>query len=197
MSDAPKTTNVKINGNPIPWLFEYVKREINLGSFLENELGCNLIWAEQDISGKCVCPLPNHRDKAPSFTVTRLEDGQWVYNCFGCSSGGTIIDFCKEYYGHGPIETLKFLCKKFDIKEGSGVLRFDFPKKVHYRKKIECAHIVIANQCRMLLRKDQKKHSKFVASVYRKLNKILDDESQETLDALDKLEFKICRMLGE
>jgi len=194
MSETPKT-NVKINGNPIPWLFDYVKRHINLGTFLETETGCTVTWSEQDVSGKCICPLPSHKEKAPSFMIECMEDGVWVYNCFGCNSGGTIIDFCQEYFGYKLIEALKFLCEKYNITQNDEAISFD-NKRVNYRKKIECAHIVVANQCRLLLRKDQKKYSKFVSSVYKQLNRILDEDSQETLDTLGKMEFKLCRMLG-
>jgi DNA primase len=37
------------------------------------------------------CPF--HDDKNPSFSVTQNTDGVWLWRCFACNIGGTVIDF--------------------------------------------------------------------------------------------------------
>src|SRR5829696_6755504 len=34
------------------------------------------------------CPLPDHDDKTPSFTVYPASEGWW---CFGCNRGGDVV----------------------------------------------------------------------------------------------------------
>ena len=43
---------------------------------------------------KALCPL--HREKSPSFTIYPNHNS-WY--CFGCETGGTVIDFVMAYYG--------------------------------------------------------------------------------------------------
>ena len=45
------------------------------------------------------CPLPGHEDRTPSFRVHRESDRGWY--CFGCLTGGTIIDLGRELSGIG------------------------------------------------------------------------------------------------
>src|SRR3989338_6878639 len=38
-----------------------------------------------------LCPF--HEDKNPSLSITQREDGVWLWHCFACRFGGTVIDF--------------------------------------------------------------------------------------------------------
>lgn len=50
-----------------------------------------------DDSGKNICcPLPDHDDGTPSFTVYPKTQS-WY--CHGCHRGGSIVDFCMHYFG--------------------------------------------------------------------------------------------------
>ena len=42
------------------------------------------------------CPLPDHQDKTPSFTVFPADD-RWY--CFGCNRGGDIFELTGLYFG--------------------------------------------------------------------------------------------------
>ena len=43
---------------------------------------------------KCKCPF--HEDKNPSLNLN-FKDGLWLWNCFGCGAGGTVIDFVMKF----------------------------------------------------------------------------------------------------
>jgi DNA primase len=48
------------------------------------------------------CPLPNHEDKTPSFSVYP-ETGSWY--CFGaCQRGGDVVDLAATAWGYGDGE---------------------------------------------------------------------------------------------
>ena len=57
-------------------------------------------------------------------------------------------------------------------------------KKTNVKKTLECAHIVSANQCRMLLRRDSKKFSKWVRATYKKMNEALEKDDIETIESI-------------
>ena len=178
----------KYNGHISSHLFEIVKTKIDFGDFLESNVGCNLQWLEENKKARTYCPMPHHNDQHPSFNICLTDDGVWIYHCLGCGSGGTIIDFCLDYYGHKSVwEALIFLCKKYKFEDTQELViqcLKDAKKKISLRKKIDFAHIVTANQCRMLLVKDYKRHSKWVAAAYRRMNKALDEEDIELIDSV-------------
>ena len=60
-------------------------------------------------------------------------------------------------------------------------------------KKMEYIHIVTSNQCRMLLRKDYDKHSKWVASAYRRMNEALDNND---MDVIERIGFDASAKMG-
>ncbi len=68
-----------------------------------------------------LCPF--HREKTPSFTVT--ADKQ-IFKCFGCSEGGTVIQFIKKIENLDFKEALEFLADKENID----LSRFDISSKV-------------------------------------------------------------------
>jgi len=60
------------------------------------------------------CPLPDHEDKTPSFTVWPGNDSWW---CFGCSRGSDVIDL--YFYAEGcpePWEAMIGLSLKYNVK---------------------------------------------------------------------------------
>ena len=144
------------------YLYDYVKKKVDLAEFLESEISCDLNWYESNVAAGTFCPMPDHKDTAPSFRIKYMEDsGVWIYHCLGCGAKGTIIDFCMKYYGlNSAAESVLFICDKFGFKEDQELVissLTDVQKKVDSQKKMEYVHIVTCNQCRMLLRKNYEK----------------------------------------
>jgi len=180
------------------YLFDYVKKKVDLSEFLETEISCTLRWGEPNVSAKCICPFPDHREKKGSFQIRRMEDGVWVYHCFGCDASGTIIDFCQKYYDlKDPTSAVIFICKKFgfkDIKESDIDSFASVERKFDVTKKMECVHIEVANQCRRLLRQDYQKYGRWVSAAYKRMNKALDDKN---IDVIEKISFEAYNKVGE
>jgi len=132
--------------------------------------------------------MPGHSEKKPSFRIKKTDDNVWIYNCFGCSAKGTIIDFCMEYYGmDSSADAVIYLRNKFGLKGDGGLVTDslkDVKKKINLQKKMECTNIVSSRQCHALLRKDFDKHSKWVADAYHKMNEALDKEDIDTLESI-------------
>ena len=180
---------------PSKYLYEFIKKKVDLADFLETEIGCQLRWYDQGISAGTVCPLPHHKDTQPSFRIKLMgEDEVWVYHCLGCGSKGTIIDFFMEYYGiNTSAEAIIAICNKFGFKDSKELAvdcLKDVKKRVNFQKKIEFTHIVSSNQCRMLLRKNFQKYHKWVASAYRKMNDALAEEDIETVEDIGSEAFR-------
>ena len=176
------------------YLYDYLKKNVNLADFLETEIGADLVWREIDVSAATICPMPHHNERKPSFCIKyEEEDGIWIYQCWGCGSKGTILDFCMDYYGFANVtEAVDFLCQKFDFKD-VGEMVVDslrsLKKKINVQKKLNCQNIVISNSCRELLRSDYEKYKSFVSDIYKQLNKALDEEDSEKIEELDNLVF--------
>jgi len=168
------------------YLFDFIKKKVDLAEFLETEVGCTLQWYEENVAAGTVCPMPHHKDSKPSFRVKLMDDEVWVFHCLGCGSKGTIIDFCMEYYDlNNSSEAIMFICNKMGFKKDAQMIADslkDVKKKMNLNRKLECAHIVSANQCRVLLRKDYDKYSKWVSQSYRKMNNALDVEDIDTIE---------------
>jgi hypothetical protein len=43
------------------------------------------------------CPLPDHEDRSPSFTVYPGDGGWW---CFGCLRGGDVVELARLAWGY-------------------------------------------------------------------------------------------------
>jgi len=188
------TKTNKQNNISYAYLYDYLKKNINMADFLETEIGADLVWREPDVSAAAICPMPHHNEAKPSFCLKyEEEDGIWIYQCWGCGSKGTILDFCLDYYALSNVsEVADFLCKKFKFKDvGDMVVESlrSLKKKINVQNKLNCQNIVISNSCRILLRSDYEKHKSFVANVYKKLNKALDNEDSEKIEELDNLVF--------
>ena len=180
-------------------LQSFIKKKVNLADFIERETNCKIIWYQEDVYAGTVCPMPNHPEAKPSFKIKRMEDDTWTFNCFGCGVGGTIINFCMDYFGIKTWEeSVEFICKKMNIPVGSALDENeikDSKKRVYLRKKVECAHIVTANQCRNLLKKDYDRYGKWVANSYKALNEALDKDDIDVIESIgyqatDKIQEK-------
>lgn len=181
------------------YLYDIVKKKVDLAEFLETELGCSLAWYEPHISAGTICPMPNHAEKKPSFRLKYLEeDGIWIYHCLGCGVKGTIIDFFMDYYGiPTSAQAVLSICHRFNFKNTSQLVfegLCDVKKKVNLQKKMEMTHIVVSNQCRMLLRKNFDKFNIWIASVYRQMNIALE---KEDITAIEKIGLEVSKKIGE
>jgi len=47
------------------------------------------------------CPLPDHEDRSPSFTVNREKNLWW---CFGCLRGSDVVELYRLYHGYDQRE---------------------------------------------------------------------------------------------
>ena len=52
---------------------------------------------------KCLCPLPQHREKTPSFTIFADQDR---FHCFGCGVDGGVIELHMELKGVSGMEAM-------------------------------------------------------------------------------------------
>ena len=52
---------------------------------------------------KCLCPLPGHKEKTPSFTIFTDQDR---FHCFGCDADGNVVDLHMELNGMSGMEAL-------------------------------------------------------------------------------------------
>ncbi len=75
-----------------------------------------------------LCPF--HKEKTPSFHVT--ADRQ-LYYCFGCGTGGNIVDFVKNIEHLDFIEAVRFLAERAGIQIDS--LAFSAEDKKQYERK--------------------------------------------------------------
>lgn len=168
-------------------LINYIIKNVSLVNFLETEIGCRLKWTEFDSSAVTICPMPNHKDKKPSFRLNLSENGVWIYYCFGCRCKGNIIHFCMDYYNLSKKDSINFICEKFKIKDFDNTATKEMAEganKAGLKKKAECANINTSNQCFDLLRKDYKKYNVWVAESYKRMNKALDELDVETIESI-------------
>lgn len=109
-----------------------------------------------------------------------MNDGAWVYNCFGCQSKGTIINFCIDYLGKDDREeAVAYLVERYNIEgiTDADLMTYRFVvKSIDEKRKLECANVKSSDQCRELLRYDFAKNKKWVANAYKRLNKALDEQ---------------------
>jgi len=157
------------------YLYDAAKK-LNLVTFIEQNAGVS--FAHAGDRWTCLCPMPHHKDSKPSFGVRQDPDGVWVFNCFGCHSKGTIIDFCKDYYSLShPAEALILVAGKAGIEVDSDLIAKavrDARVTVDENKRLECAHLVAASSCRRLLRAKGMSQSQWVAEAYWRMNGMLD-----------------------
>ncbi len=60
---------------------------------------------------KANCPF--HNEKTASFIVSPVKQ---IFHCFGCGTGGSVIEFVQRIGGYSYPETIEYLCEKFGIE---------------------------------------------------------------------------------
>jgi 5S rRNA maturation endonuclease (ribonuclease M5)/KaiC/GvpD/RAD55 family RecA-like ATPase len=126
----------------MPDQIEEIKR-IDLKDYLQNDF--SLVF---NSSNQALCPF--HKDTYPSFSISK-KAGQWLWHCFGCDKGGSIIDFIMEHEHINVSEAIRRLeselpldlddpriTKQYNYVDESGNLlyqcvRYD-PKSFKYRR---------------------------------------------------------------
>lgn len=151
----------------------------NLEEFIEKE--ARVSFNKTGGRAVCICPMPSHKDSQPSFGVGKTANGVWLYNCFGCGSGGTIIDFAIDYYGAETFEeAVAILMAKFELTSDVDLVSKAMAEAkvvIDTKKGLECEHIQAASACRSLLKKrvNDKDLQSWVAESYRKMNTMLKE----------------------
>jgi len=81
-----------------------------------------------------LCPF--HNEKTPSFNVSQAKG---IYKCFGCSKGGSSVNFIMEHEHLSYTDALRWLAKKYniDIRE-----REESPENVKERNDRESQLII-------------------------------------------------------
>lgn len=152
-----------------------VVRLVDLPAFIERETGTHLSWSPDGRKCKCVCPFPSHSDRAPSFSIMKHDDG-WGYKCFGCGATGTVVEFFKHYYGIADTtDAIQAICEKFEFEDELQLITEaveTFSVGTNDAEKTAAAHIMAANQCRLLLREcvGDRDAWRWVAKAYPALN---------------------------
>lgn len=70
-----------------------------------------------NFSHKCKCPFSFHsngEERTASFFISEQENS---FYCFGCNSGGSVIDFVKLYLGKPYYEAVRWLAKYADLTQ--------------------------------------------------------------------------------
>lgn len=159
------------------YLMESVKK-LDLKAFVEREAGVTFGQKGHN-KWMGVCPL--HGDSNPSFSITMMPSGAWVYKCFGCLSSGTIIDFCMERFSlSSPWEAAMFAAEKEGVKcDSSIIIKAAKEAKIQTDQQYDTdlAHFVASQYCRMLLRacNGDEVTMSWVARAYAMMNKMMDD----------------------
>src|ERR1035437_2721450 len=135
-------------GSSTSYLFEAVKRR-DLRSFIERE---GRVTFEPRGTDQWVCVCPMHGDNDPSFTVTKMENGVWVYHCFGCNAVGTIVDFCMwKYDMASSYEAAIFAAEKEGLKFDTSLViqaMQDAKVEIDEKRVTDAAHFVASEYCR-------------------------------------------------
>ena len=163
--------------------------QVDFPSFLDEEIGIRLVNFE-DGRWKGHCPFPYHRDNNPSFSVD-FRDGGYKWYCYGCSEGGTVIEFFEKYYGIPAHDAIRKICEKLDIKED-----FDSVIKSMHRvcdtggrmREVAVEHIALAELCRIALRKylGDKKIRSQIRDVLTNANKAIEEADLMELETLSR-----------
>jgi len=183
----------QIDNKELRHLKNHLIKVSDLPEFIETESGVDLKWNRTDEEAVCECPLPDHHETKPSFHITNM-DGVWVYHCFGCQKKGTIIHFCVDMFGlRNQDAAIKYLCKYYDVKDVDDLILQglkNVSKKINFEKQIENENVLVSNQCRMLLRKDFKRHKKWVLDAYAELNECLDEQDYKKIQEIGHVAFQ-------
>ena len=181
------------------YIYDVVKK-LDLAAFIEREAGVKF----GRLGGRmtCRCPMPNHRDSEPSFGVTRLPDGIWVFTCFGCGSGGTIIDFCLDFWSLDTVsQAIELISGKMDLGDSEEMIRNalqNIKVTANEELQLERQHIQAASICNALLRDfaDRNEIRDWVFSQYRAMNAMLENNNLVGIYDVASMATRILRTGG-
>jgi DNA primase len=109
-----------------------------------------------------------------------LEDHILTGNCFGCGSGGTIVDFCMDFWALDTLsQALSLIARKMDLgskEDMIGNAVRNIRVAVDEEKRLETQHIQAADCCNTVLRKypDREDIRQWIAIKYRQMNEMLE-----------------------
>ncbi len=104
-------------------------KQSNLPDLFRNA-NIDLIPTNNGSSFKCKCPF--HEDHEPSLNLNN-KNGIWLFNCFGCGTGGTSIDFIMKFENKDFKEAVKSIAGERD----SGIARMDLRRSNVQSLKLE------------------------------------------------------------
>lgn len=167
-------------------LAQQINQSIDLPSFIEKLTKKPVRWQKAGMSAVMNCPFSWHDDKNASFRINLMEDGAWVYHCFGCHSSGKALQFYLEFTGEQDYQKAVYVvANEFKIAlSGNPVPYSKIGNVIDKKKKLETEHILVAVQCRELLKKNFEKHKQWVFTSYKNLNIALDECDK---DAIEKI----------
>lgn len=189
-----------MNRHELNYLYVEFKK-INLVEFIEKEAGVSFTTSG-DNRYCCLCPMPFHKDSQPSFHVFKSTSGGfgdcWVYHCFGCGSGGTIIDFCMNYLSLDyPSDAMIFLAEKLEIKETYEVVTKAIKEAridSNLKKKIDSEHFLASKRCYQLMKKYNDDEIKsWVFNTYKNMNEMLSKEDIKGIELVSKNALNIYK----
>lgn len=100
------------------------KREIDAADVI----GSRVALREDGQESTGLCPF--HEEKTPSFKVYRLDDGVWVYKCFGCGKNGNVFQFV-SWFDKVPFpEAVKRVLEFAEIGEVESESVLDFVRRI-------------------------------------------------------------------
>lgn len=163
-----------------------INHGIHLPSFIESLTGKTVKMRKDSESALMNCPFSWHNDRNASFRIKQMDDGAWTYFCFGCKCKGMAVRFFMEYTGEEDKEkAVNAIRTRFKIENlGDPSLYRVVTRRIDKKRIIETSHILVASQCRTLLRKDLQKNKKWVEDAYKRLNKALDEGDSDTIESI-------------
>lgn len=163
-----------------------INRGVHLPSFIEKLTSISIKMRRETESALMNCPFSWHDDHNASFRIKQMDDGAWVYYCFGCKAKGMAVRFFMEYTGEEDKEkAVNAIRTRFKIESlGDPSLYRVVNRRIDKKRSLETSHILVASQCRMLLKANLAQNKKWVENAYRQLNKALDECDEYTVEQI-------------
>ncbi|MFA5598964.1 MAG: CHC2 zinc finger domain-containing protein [Phenylobacterium sp.] len=95
------------------FVYDAIKKSISIVEYL-SQRG---IQPHNEYSGKYtyICPIPSHKDTKPSFIVYDNANGMQSFCCFGCKSGGSIIELISAMESRSKADVVSELSGGLEI----------------------------------------------------------------------------------
>jgi len=169
--------------------------QVDFPAYVEQEFNVKL-FRNDGGDYNCRCPFPFHKDSKPSFSL-QYRDGGWKWYCYGCGTGGTVVEFVMRYFSLSPSDAVAKLCDQFEISNDpksyiEAMKRAEGTKSL--KKEFESEFIRISSLCRGLLRDypGDKETLREVKNAYVEANESLE---KSDLEKLKNVRVKINRFL--